>query len=437
MKKDVFWNAAGSLIYALASMVLAFVVIKLVGDDEGGIFGFGFSTLGQQMFIIAYFGIRPFQITDTGREYRFSAYLSVRWLTCFAAFVSALLYLAVKGLGGSYTLHKTVVLALLCLYKILDGFADVYESELQRTGYLYRTGQSLAFRTLLSVFVLIFVLILSKNLVLASLAACAAQLVGICFFAIKPLQAAEKLNAEKEKKNQAEASARQADTKKSRRIGEQIMGLLRSTALLFVSVFLDFYVFSAAKYAVDAQMSNAASGFFNILFMPTSFIYLLANFMIRPMLTRLAEQYQAGEQARFEKTCRTMLLGVSGLGAVIVLGALVLGRWGLSIFELLLGSAYAGRLTGELLAFLLIIAGGAFYALANVQYYVLVTMRCQNLIFLGYAASAVLAWLLAPRMVAAGGMFGAGLCYLLLMALLFLVFTAAVRWRKRGAFAGA
>ena len=63
-RQNVLWNTAGSFCYALASMVLSFLVIRMIGEDQGGIFSFGFSTLGQQMFIIAYFGIRPFQITD-------------------------------------------------------------------------------------------------------------------------------------------------------------------------------------------------------------------------------------------------------------------------------------------------------------------------------------------------------------------------------------
>ena len=57
----------GSFLYALASMVLTIAVIQIVGEDEGGIFSFAYSTFGQHMFMVAYFGIRPFQITDTGR----------------------------------------------------------------------------------------------------------------------------------------------------------------------------------------------------------------------------------------------------------------------------------------------------------------------------------------------------------------------------------
>lgn len=90
--RDFIWNAVGSFVYALASIVLAFSVIRLAGADEGGIFGFGFSTLGQQMFIVAYFGIRPFHITDMQGEYSFGDYLSARRLTTgLAMFLSLLL----------------------------------------------------------------------------------------------------------------------------------------------------------------------------------------------------------------------------------------------------------------------------------------------------------------------------------------------------------
>ena len=74
-KENILWNIAGSFCYAFASMVLSFLVMAVVGEEEGGIFAFGYSTFGQQMFILAYFGIRPFQITDGGQEYSFGDYI--------------------------------------------------------------------------------------------------------------------------------------------------------------------------------------------------------------------------------------------------------------------------------------------------------------------------------------------------------------------------
>ncbi len=410
-KNDVLWNAVGSLVYALASMVLAFAVIRLAGARDGGIFGFGFSTLGQQMFIVAYFGIRPFQITDMKPEYSFGDYLRTRRLTAGLAVLGALIFLSCMCLSGQYDARRALILFLLSFYKILDGYGDVYESELQRQGLLYRCGQSLCFRTLLSVCVLLLSLAIGKNLLLSCLFADLAQLFGIWCFGVRPLP--EKV-------------------KRSRASWDNVGRLLQQTGLLFFSVFLDFYIFSASKYAVDSGMGAEISGIFNILFMPTSFIYLIANFLVRPMLTRLAADYSGGEKENFRKGCRFMLLAVTGLAIVITLGALIFGGLGLRIFEWLLGSSYQGRFLSERQSFVLLILGGGLYALANVQYYILVTLRRQKEIFFGYALAAAAAVLTAGRMVQHWALFGGALNYVLLMLLLFLLFTAfALRARHR------
>ena len=64
----------GSMLYALTSMTLGIVVTRLVGDVEGGIFLFAFSTLGQQLYIISYFGMQ---------EILWSVSLGVLGVSCF------------------------------------------------------------------------------------------------------------------------------------------------------------------------------------------------------------------------------------------------------------------------------------------------------------------------------------------------------------------
>lgn len=38
--------------------VLSIAVVQIAGEDAGGIFTFAFTTFGQHMFMMAYFGIR-------------------------------------------------------------------------------------------------------------------------------------------------------------------------------------------------------------------------------------------------------------------------------------------------------------------------------------------------------------------------------------------
>ena len=182
MKNDILWNALGSMTYALASMVLAFFVLRILGEKEGGIFGFGYSTLGQQFFILAYFGIRPFHITDMRGEFSFRDYHIFRILSSCLAVLLSFLFLSYQYTNGNYNMEKASVLFFLCVYKILDGYIDVFESELQRRGKLYKTGQSLFFRTLLSVFILLSCLVFSKNLIMRGILINFSQIFSLYFF---------------------------------------------------------------------------------------------------------------------------------------------------------------------------------------------------------------------------------------------------------------
>ncbi|WP_243107498.1 hypothetical protein [Clostridium sp. OF09-36] len=276
-KENMIWNMTGSFFYAFASMVLSFLVLRIAGEEQGGIFSFGFSTVGQQMFLLAYFGIRPFHITDGANQYRFGDYLHHRYGTCFLALLLGAGYLAVTG----YSWQKVQIIFLLIAYKVIDGFADVYESEFQRQGCLYLTGRSNTFRTILSVGVFLVTLCSGAGLFAACVAAVLGQIAGVVLFDIVVLKELPKVDYNWS--------------------GTQARALTASAILLFVSVFLDFYIFSAAKYAIDAHLGDAASGYFNVIFMPTSVINLAAGFVIRPYLTYLTDCWNAHRFSDFRK----------------------------------------------------------------------------------------------------------------------------------------
>ena len=409
MKNDVLWNALGSMTYALASMVLAFFVLRILGEKEGGIFGFGYSTLGQQFFILAYFGIRPFHITDMRGEFSFRDYHYFRILSSFFAVLLSIFFLLYQYTNGSYTVEKVSILFFLCLYKILDGYIDVYESELQRRGKLYKTGQSLFFRTILSVFVLLCGILLSKTLLLGVILMNLSQVLSLYLFAILPL----------EKTKELEAVNLSGENKV---FMQKMKALFSGSVFLFLSVFLDFYVFSSSKYAVDAVLGSSSSGIYNLLFMPSNFIYLLANFIIRPALPTLAALWQSGDKLRFKKEESSLMKKVFLLSLVLFGLAFLLSPLALWILEKLLGSAFSGKITGERWTFCLLILGGCFYALANLEYYILVTKRQQKRIFTGYALGAVLSFFTADLMVQEAGFFFASIQFVLMMLFLFLFF---------------
>lgn len=434
--RDFFWNTAGSLCYALMSMVLAFFVMHTEGAEDGGIFGFGFSTYGQQMFIVAYFGIRPFQITDVKREYSFGEYKRMRLHTSLLAAGIAALHLSLLACMGQYTGYKALCIGLLAAYKIFDGYGDVYEAEFQRDGKLYLAGKLLFFRTLFCGGAFMLILLFTHDLLLSC--ALSALLQFFCMLLYREterrafLAVRNRSGAEKTEQNTAETDARGIGglfvtaPEHFVRAGKE-RALFSGTVLLFLSVFLDFYVFSAAKYAVDSELTDAANGIFNLLFMPTSVIYLVANFVIKPFMTYLAKSYEDRDFSKFTATAGKLRRFMLGLLLLALALTLLLGGFVLRLGEFVLGGAYAGALSAHKTAFTLIILGGGAYALANLQYYLLVIMRRQNAIFFVYAAAAVLAFFAAPQAVRAGGLLGAACCYMLLMCALYAAFFALSR----------
>lgn len=390
-KENMIWNMTGSFFYAFASMVLSFLVLRIAGEEQGGIFSFGFSTVGQQMFLLAYFGIRPFHITDGTNQYRFGDYLHHRYVTCAMALLLGAGYLACIG----YSWQKAQIIFLLIVYKVIDGFADVYESEFQRQGCLYLTGRSNTFRTILSVGIFLATLVSGAGLFAACAAAVLGQIAGVVLFDIVVLRELKRVDYG--------WSAKQG------------VSLTASSILLFVSVFLDFYIFSAAKYAIDAHLGDAASGYFNVIFMPTSVINLAAGFVIRPFLTYLTDCWNEHRFSDFKKKLLTIMAVIGGLTVLAVGGTVVLGRPVLTLLEWLLGKSYSGTLTALWPAFIMIVLGGGFYAVLNLYYYALVILRRQKLIFGIYAVLTVLAAILAPRLTVALGIFGAAFAYLILM----------------------
>ena len=247
-------------------------------------------------------------------------------------------------------------------------------------------------------------LLLTKNLFLGVILMNLCQLFCFYFFCLSPLKKTNAIGAERHFSFSAGKS------------------LLQESFFLFISVFLDFYVFSSSKYAVDAVMGSSFSGIYNLLFMPSNFIYLLANFIIRPALPRLAALWQEGKTGDFRKEEGSLMKKVLLLSFVLLILAVLLSPLALWILERLLGETFYGKMTAERFSFCLLILGGCFYALANLEYYLLVTKRRQKKIFAGYLIASVLSFLTADYMLKRGGFFFGSLQFAGMMLFLFLFF---------------
>ena len=117
MENDVIWNALGSMMYALASMILAFFVLRLLGEREGGIFGVRLFYSGAAVFYsgllrdssLSYYGY-------AGRVF-LSGVFGISESELFACcFLRLAVSSSIKFLVGNYSAEKSSILFFLCLY---------------------------------------------------------------------------------------------------------------------------------------------------------------------------------------------------------------------------------------------------------------------------------------------------------------------------------
>lgn len=385
-RSGFIWNLIGSTVYSVVNMLLGTMAVRVLGGTLGGIFFFAFSTVGQHIYTVAYFCMRPLHIMDITRKYSFGDYRHFRFLTGAAALAIAVIF-AVLYSGMSY---KTMIIVVLAVYKILDAVADVYESEYQRDGRLDLTGKSITIRTVFAAACFMTVMLLTKNLMLSCLAATGAILIAILVYCAGTLN----------------RSFSNVDYVKKEGTEKKLFGI---SWWLFAASFIDLYIFAASKYAVDAYMGSEASAYYSTIFVPTSAILLMSNFVIRPVLTKLSEYYENDDFESIKKTFRRLALMIIGLTAF---GMLFSWLFGIQILTLLVGSEAGAELMGYRTALVIIIGGGGMYAMLTLIYYIVIILEKQKALFIVYVAAVVPAFALSILLVKKMGINGGAASYL-------------------------
>ncbi len=385
----------GSVIYAFSSAILTYLTIRILGENEGGVFAIAV-TLAQMFVYVAYYEMRNYQITDAQHKYSFEEYHFTKIINCILMVLISLIYI----LGKKYDFEKSLIVFMTCIYRMLDGYADVYESEFHACGRLDLAGKSMAFRTVASVCTYFGVLILTDNLVLALLFAIISGILGVIVFDCIVFR-------------------RTFKKKKSRYEFSKTKEIWKVCFPLFAGMFLWTYILSASRIAVDNVMTQEYQSYYQILFLPTSVINLFAGFLIRPGLAAMTEYYAKKEMGAFWKYVFKILIIIVLFTGICMGMAYVCG---IPVLEMIANcdlSEYRGL-------FVFLIFSGAINAVACMLYFVLTIFRKKKEIMIGYGVAALFAWYISTPLTQKWGLQGAALSFLGASAILMCIFVLII-----------
>ena len=409
MKKSAIWNIISSMEYSMQSAILLLVVTRLGGLYDAGLFTIAY-TFTQMMATVGSYGMRSFQVSDVKTEYKFGTYLYSRVISVTVMLVACVSYAVIQ----QYDSKKIFLFFLLCMYRVVDDYEDVFHGEMQKNMRLDIASKIVAIRIFVATVMFAIAYAVSKDIVIACLAlTVTAILVSIVLNAV------------------VIGEFKGITFKLSRENG---IRLLWTCLPICVSGFLYNYLANAPKYAIDRNLSEEMQTLFSILFMPIFVINILSSFIFKPMIASMGIMWSNKKYKEFiGSVVKQMLLIVGMTVGIMFFG----GLCGVEV----LGWMYGVKLTEYRLLFVLLLTFGGFAATVAFFVVVLTIVRKQQFIVVAYIVSALTNLLLANKMVLKHGIWGAGIMYGLTMGMivimLLVTFVLTIRKEKRGAHNGA
>ncbi len=394
-EKEIYiWNILGSLANAGLSVIILMVVTRTLDNQKADIFSIAWA-ISQLMATIGCYQIRVLQATDVEEKFTFRQYFEFRIVTIVAMMICSCIYVYIKH----YTAYKAIIIIIICGYRAVDSFADVFEGWFQQKERLDLAGRALFIRVIIAIVGGGICLVGMHDLLALSLMLVFIYVVGLLLYDIRYYNKLKVLEKQKENQN-----------------NKWLQGLLVAGTPLFVNAYLLMDIMNTPKIVIDnaittGNLQNGAQTIFNILFMPAS-VLTLAYIVFRPLLTKMAIEWTMGRIKNFLKIIGSIMCCLLGMSILIIGGSALLGIPVLSVL-------YAIDLTMYKRELLMIILGGCFCTFSYVLDNALVVIRKQYLLVCAYVVSWVYVKIFAHTFVDKWGIMGAAIVYTTSMILFF------------------
>ncbi len=404
IKKNIVWNTIGVLTISSTSLLYTLILTHFCNLKDVGIFSFAFS-FACMMITLASFGGRTIHITDSNNNNSNISYIITKYITVLITFLIVLIYIAIK----SYSITKTTLIIILCLFKFFEEISDVYYGVLQKENYLYKVGIFQTVKSIINIILFTLIIVFSKNIILSS---SSILIVNILFALIIERHAAKTANNWKF----------EIKTK-------EIKNILYQNFYVCFFTFLTSYIISSPKYAIDKYLIDDMQAIFNIILMPATFIYLLAGFILSPFMVEISKEIEKKEYDKSKKRVIKIISIILLLGIISLIGCYYCGIPILNII-------YGIDLTAYKFGFLIIILGSIMYSISVAISTILIAYRELKIQTIISLVLSILSYLICNILVKKLSITGGCYAYLIvvsLRALIYIIlFLSVIKKRKRG-----
>lgn len=399
-KSTYLWNTVSTVLNSFQTIFLLLVITRFGTDVDSSTFVMAYA-VGNLVLNLGKYGMRQFQATDIQEKYSWQQYRNSRFFSCFLLIIASIIYVCWGAAQNNYSVDKSTVIILICVYKGIEAAEDVLHGRMQQVGRLDVAAKILTIRFAVFILGYALVFVVSRNLVLTTVIN-----VAVTFVLSLVLN----------------GSVYKQYTQHSAGAHNFSWRLLLECLPLCLGTVMFMYLSNAPKYIVDGIVAEKEQTCFNIVFMPAFVVAMFSNFIFNPKVKKIGELWVSGKINDLRKTTLKLTSIPVAVGIVTVLG----GAWiGIPV----LSTIYGVDLTNYRLELILFLIASGFIAVINLYVIVLTAMRQQKHVLIGYAFGSVMMLALGRSILASEGL--AGLCWMyVLVSIVVALYCGALSWVK-------
>lgn len=319
IQQNMIFNTIGSLIYYVCQWLMTILIVRLSGYEDAGMLSVAISVTAAPA-IVGLFNVRNFQVSDLKGQYSNCIYIRSRVYTNLLSFIVCIIMVCL----GGYNIKKSVVILSFMLFKVAEGFADVYYGIEQKKERMDYAGISLIIRGVGTIVLFAIVIWSTHSLLLSILVISIFSILVIFFYDCRIVKMWNV--AEEEKKDYLEKQeCKQLDYSENKKVLQLLMACLP----LAVVAFLNNLSLNIPKIYLEQYHGSEVMGIYSSVASPTMVVYLAANTIFAPLIPVLTKEFQDRNKKKFFDILKRFGMLMIGLSIICLLGSRLLAHWGL------------------------------------------------------------------------------------------------------------
>ena len=306
IRESVFWNTWGSVIYLGTQWLQTILVVRLLGYEDAGVFSLAMAVTNI-FYAISVYGMKNFQISDIDAKYSAGNYVLSRGVTGISSFLLCSIFAVINN----YDIRQITCIVAYMVFKLSETFFDVFLGFYQKHWRMDCMGKSMTIRAIMMLIIFPVVLWLTKDLFLAIVIMTISVFSVIIFYDLK--------------------NANRLETIQLLKDHNRIWPLLVECIPLAIYSILSTSIGSIPRYFLEIYQGSEKLGIYASVAAPTLIVQMASTYIFNPMVTVFSEAYNKKDKKIFLKTLWQCSVAVLGVSAVAVVGAKILGGFGLRL----------------------------------------------------------------------------------------------------------